>query len=514
MRQREPGLAGFERRTNMKCIAILLLILTTIFITTHAQTVTQESYAKARPVLDRAIAAYGGLKELRAIENITFRVEGDSVHRNQSRRTFMSERTPYKAAFIIDAKNTRYRQTQDGHYPGGFHWVNGFAINKSEGVTWDNIRGTMNPIPNIPIANFTQRLRMFPHFVILNANERSSRLRYLGNTTFDGRAHAVLSYANESGLEISLYIDDKTNLLSKHEILGTDAFSGDVVLETIFTGYRSEGGRMVPIGRLDRRGGEPTLEVKILDVEFNAPLTDENFKLAAGMKVPTPAPAAQPSTKLSENVYTINAGGYNVLAVGFKDHVFVMEAPNGDNTSRQAIAEIKKVFPGKPIKYIAVTHHHDDHAGGIRTYIAEGATVLSLPGEKTFWEKVATSKFTIDPDALTQNPQPLKIELIEKGRRVLTDGTTTVELIDIGPGGHTDEMLVAYFPNEKFVFQGDLLNRPANNDPATINDTTVHFAKWLDEKKLDVTRVVGVHGPPSTIDELRQGVAEKLKSNN
>ena len=31
-------------------------------------------------------------------------------------------------------------------------------------------------------------------------------------------------------------------------------------------------------------------------------------------------------------------------------------------------------------------------------------------------------------------------------------------------------------PNEKFIFQGDLLNRPANNDRAT-NDTTVHFAK-------------------------------------
>jgi hypothetical protein len=32
--------------------------------------------------------------------------------------------------------------------------------------------------------------------------------------------------------------------------------------------------------------------------------------------------------------------------------------------------------------------------------------------------------------------------------------------------------------------------------------------------KLDVVRVIAVHGPPSTRDELRQGVAEKTKGMN
>ncbi len=493
----------------MRFFVILAGLFVTSIISVTAQNLTHDSYTRARPILDRAVRALGGLKELRAIENVTFSVEGETVHRNQSKRTFIAERTPYKASFIIDVKNLRYRQQQDGWYPGGFHWVNGFAINRAEGVTWNSIRGTMNPILNVPPANFRGRLRMFPHFVILNAVERASRLRYLGNTIFDGRAHDVLSYANEDGLEISLYIDDKTGLLSKLETLGTDPFSGDVVNETIFTAYRSEGGRMVPVGRHERRGGEPLAELRFVDVAFNAPLSDTNFKLPDGMRVATAAPAAQPSTKYSDSVYTVNASGYNVLVIGFKDYVFVMEAPNGDNTSRQAILEIKKLFPGKPIRYVAVTHHHDDHAGGIRTYLAEGSIMIGLPGEKTFFEKVSKSVFTIDPDSLTQNPQPLKWESIAGGKRVLTDGATTVELIDIGPGGHTDEMLVAYLPNEKLIFQGDLLNRPDNNDLATINDTTVHFARWLESAKLPVDRVIGVHGPPSTIEELRKGVADR-----
>lgn len=497
------------KKTIGLCVGLLIgqMVIT-------AQNLTQESYAKARALLDRSVAAYGGLKELRAIENVTLKIDGDTVHRNQSKKTFASDRTPFKAEYIIDVKNTRYRQQQDGHYPGGFDWVNGFAINKAEGVTWDSLRGTFNVIPNVPPANFRGRLRTMPQFIILNAVDRSSRLRYLGTANFDGRPHSVLSYSNEDGLELSLYIDDKTNLLSKYEYMVTDPFTGDTVMEAAFTGYKQEGNRWVPGGRVERRGGDLINDLKYRDVAFNASLTDENFKLPAGLKQATQAPQAQPSTKYTENIYTVNAGGYNVLAVAFKDHVFVMEAPNGDNTSRQAIAEIKKIFPGKPIRYVAVTHHHDDHAGGIRTYIAEGATLIGLPGEKTFFEKVVASKFTIDPDSLTLNPQPLKFETIKEGKRVLTDGTTTVELIDIGPGGHTDEMLVAYFPNEKMIFQGDLLNRPANNDPATINATTVHFAAWLDRSGLAVDRVIGVHGPPSTRDELRQGVeAKKVAAN-
>ena len=498
----------------MKTIILISLIVATSCLSTLGQSITMDSYNRARPILERAVAAYGGLKDLRAIENVTFRVEGETVHRNQSRRTFTSDRTPFKASYIIDPKNTRYRQSQDGWYPGGFHWVNGFAIQRTEGVTWDSLRGTMNPIPNVPAPNFRGRLRLFPHFVILNAVERSSRLRYLGSAQFDSRPHSVLSYANEDGLETSLYIDDRTNLLSKFETLQTDVFSGDIVVETVFTGYKQENGRIVPTGRTDRRGGDVMNDIRILDVVFNAPLSDESFKVPGEMKTSAPAPAPQPSTKYTDNIYTVNASGYNVLVVGFKDYVFVMEAPNGDATSRQAMAEIKKLFPNKPIRYVAVTHHHDDHAGGIRTYIAEGATLLGLPGERTFFEKVAKSVFTIDPDALSLNPQPLKFESIDRGRRVLTDGTTTVELLDIGPGPHAEEMLVAYLPAEKLVFQGDLLNRPANNDPATINDTTVHFAGWLDDKKLDVDRIIGVHGPPSTREELRQGVAGKAKQGN
>ena len=487
----------------------LFLVLSLFALSVNAQTnLTRDSYAKAREVLDRAVNAYGGLTKLRTIENFHLVAVGDTVHRNQSHKPFTSDRTPYRTDVKVDLKNSRVLTKTEGGYPGGFSYHNGLLIDKTDAVSFDHARKTSVARPNIPAAALRFRYRWIPQYWVLNAVDRSSRLRYLAKTQFDGRPHHAVSYSNEDGAENTLYFDERTGLLSKFEGMITDVYFGDSVAEMIYPGYREENGFQVPTGRITKTNGELTEELRFEQLTFNNAFPSDAFKAPQGYTAVT-VPAPDPVTKYADNIYTVNAGGYNVLAVGFKDHVFVMESPGDDRASNQALDQVKKLFPGKPIKYLAVTHHHDDHAGGIRRYIAEGATLLALPGERAFFEKVAKSRFTIDPDFLTLNPKPLTIDVIKEGRRVLTDGTTTVELIDIGPGGHTDEMLVAYLPAQKLVFQGDLLNRPANGAPATINDTTVHFANWLENSKLAVDRVIGVHGPPSTLEELRKGVADK-----
>lgn len=492
--------------------AIYLFVLVLFFVQVNfSQNITKQSYEKAREVLDKAVAAYGGLENLRGIQNFTLKAVGETVQRNQSRKTFSADRTPYQIDVTVDMKNNRFVQIVKGGYPGGFSYHNGFAVDKTDGLTFDLVRNTFVVRPNIQAAAIRFRQRWIPQYWVLNAVERASRLRYAGKTEFDRRPHHAVSYANEDGAENTLYFDEKTGLLSKFEGLGSDRFFGDSVFEMIYPAYRTENGQPIPTGRISKINDELTEELRFEQLAFNTSLTDDKFKVPGGMKEVT-FPAPQPFNKISETVYTVNAGGYNVLAVGFKDYVFVMEAPGGDQISRQAIEQIKKIFPDKPIRYIAVTHHHDDHAGGLRTYIAEGATVIAAPGEKTFFERIVKSKFTIEPDPLALNPKELKIETIQNGRRVLTDGTTTVEILDIGAGPHAEEMLVAYLPNEKMIFQGDLLNRPPNGDFPIANDTTVHFAKWIETKKLAVEKIIPVHGPVTTIDELRTAVAEKEKA--
>ena len=489
-----------------KSFAVVITVLIAV-TSAVAQSLTIDSFNKAKAVLDRSVAAYGGREGLNSINNVSIRVAGESVHRNQSRRPGDRDRTPYNGEVVIDLKNSRAMQTQKGHYPGGFNWHNGLVVDAGNRTSFDLIRKTSNPPGPITPAVFRGNIRWLPQIVLLNVLERGETLRYLGKADYDKRPHEVVDFVASDGVRLALYIDQETGLLSKFETFITDRFSGDAALEQRFTGQRKVGNYIVPARRVTVLHGDILNDFGFAEVTFNAELRPEVFKVPEGMRAVT-FPTPTPVTKHAEKIHTVSAGGYNVLFVEFNDHIFVMEAPGNERISQQAIEQIKKTIPNKPIKYVAVTHHHDDHAGGIRTYMAEGATLIITPGEQEFFKKVSAVRFNADPDSLTRSPREPKFEPIQNGKRVLTDGTTTVEIYDIGSGPHAEGMLVAYFPAHKLIYQGDLLNRPGNGDPAIANDTSAHFLEWLDAKKLAVDATIPVHGPLTTIDEFRKAVGE------
>ncbi|HEV2881948.1 MAG TPA: MBL fold metallo-hydrolase [Pyrinomonadaceae bacterium] len=478
---------------------------------TRELTTSEQSYREARRVLDAGLAAYGGLDALRTIENFTIRHEGHTVHRHQSRRTDPPyERTPLSGTLIVDARRGRFYHDNKGSYPGGFNWHWGLMTNGKDSARVTFLERRINSTQAIPPQVLRGRLRWLPHNLLISAHERSVQLRSLGRANFEKRPHDVLTYSTEEGVQLTIYLDARTHLVSKFELLTGDPYFGDSVQEIIFPAYRAVGQFQVPTARVTRLMGEVVEEIPFVEVAFNKTYGDEQFKAPAGFAAPpTAAPIETPPVnRLAENVYMIRGGGYNVLAVGFKDHVMVVETPGGDQTSREVIARVKELMPGKPIKYAAVTHHHDDHAGGVRTYIAEGATIITTPGLRSFFERVAAARnFTFNPDTLTRSPRPLSLETLQNGKRVFTDGEQTVELYDIGSGPHMDEMIVAYLPKEKIIFQGDLLNRPEDGHIAPGNATTAHFADWLKKSGLAVERIVGVHGPVSSLDDLHKSVA-------
>jgi len=468
-----------------------------------AQSPTYDSYLRAQAAIDRAVMFYGGAQALRDLKTVRIEAEGDTVQRNQSRKPFTFDRTPYKIDLAIDVEKTNAVQTIEGGYPGGFRYASGFAIVGTEGRSWDIVRKTRRILTNVPSAAVRQRFRYFPHLIIRDAMRRSPGARHLVIARAEGVDCDVVSYVNEDNANLSLFIDAKSGKLVKVEVLTSDPFAGDSVLETVFTGTGP-----IPAGRITRVGGGTTEELRYAKYELNQGIPDSAFVMPAEYAEFRAAPQTDPVQKLGDGIFTVTAGGYNVLFVEFSDHLFVMEAPGGDSVSRQAIAAIKRTIPGKPIRYIAVTHHHDDHAGGLRTYVAEGATVLALRNERPFFEKIVKSRFVLNPDTLSRTPQPLRIETITNGKRVLTDGKRIVELYDIGVGPHAEQMLVAYIPTLKAVYQGDLLNRPSNGDHPIANDTSAHFLKWIESSGLAVDKIIPVHGTLTTMEEFRKAVAD------
>src|SRR5260370_35023188 len=105
-------------------------------------------------------------------------------------------------------------------------------------------------------------------------------------------------------------------------------------------------------------------------------------------------------------------------AVGFQALTAVVEAPSSGARTNAVFAELEKPIPNKPIRYLVVTHHHFDHSGGIRTYAAEGATVITDDHNKDYFQKVVLGPQSraIEPDRLSPSafsppgPCPLTLE--------------------------------------------------------------------------------------------------------
>jgi Metallo-beta-lactamase superfamily len=113
--------------------------------------------------------------------------------------------------------------------------------------------------------------------------------------------------------------------------------------------------------------------------------------------------------KLGDDVYWVRAP-YNSFFMVFNDYVLVVEAPLNDLLSQQTIADIKKVAPGKPIRYLVVTHAHHDHIGGVRGFVAEGATIVTALGVRSEIERLVAEPHSLNPDSLSLHPASLTIE--------------------------------------------------------------------------------------------------------
>ena len=220
-------------------------------------------------------------------------------------------------------------------------------------------------------------------------------------------------------------------------------------------------------------------------------------------------------------MWLIGGGTHNSVAVEFRDFVAVIEAPLNEARSLAVIAEVEKLVPSKPIQYLVNTHHHFDHSGGLRTYVALGTTIVTHPANREFYEKVMFSAAprTLQPDRLATlypyfsiDREP-RVETVMRigdmrntgyNKYVLSDGVRTMDLYPVHGLAHANTMLIAYLPKEKILVNADLYSPPAPGaqTPAQPTASMLAFQQNIQRLKLDVLQHVPIHGRPGAMDEF------------
>ena len=288
------------------------------------------------------------------------------------------------------------------------------------------------------------------------------------------------------------------NLVARVETRLEHPIFGDMRVEIAYQNYRDFNGVMSPTRIAERRMGMEMFVAAIASVVANPQNLTALMTAAppggtpAGAP-PAPTPAAPPaaaSEKLADGVYRIT-GGYVSLAVEFKDYVVVVEGGQNEARGLAVIAETKRLFPTKRIRYVVNTHPHFDHAGGLPPFVAEGATILEHDNSRYFLEAALSEPRTLVGDVLAKSKKKPKVEgVIDK--MVLQDEMRTLELHAVKDLDHSDAMLIAFLPKEKILFTADF-NIPAPGQPVSPSIPTL--VANLERLNLDFDRYVTVHPP-------------------
>ncbi len=340
-----------------------------------------------------------------------------------------------------------------------------------------------------------------------------------GGLSQGGRMVTVVSFTALGKYRVNGTINDE-NLI---EIVSTwipNSVYGEMLFEMRYTQYEEFDGIMFPTV-LHEHQGDPvlnpahnSLEIRVSDVRINPSVppivVPEEIRNA-----PPPVVTNVESQELADGVWRIAGGSHHSVLVEFNDFVTVVEAPLNEARSLAVIEEVGRLVPGKPIRYLVNTHHHFDHSGGLRTYLAQGATIVTHQGNRDYYEDVAfhPGSRSLAPDRLatfypmfTASRRPAPIESVNQ-KYVLSDGDRTLDIYSVQENAHTQTMVIVYLPEEKIVINADMYNpgRPVQSFRLPNMRT---LGANIERLKLDVERHVGIHGHISTHEEFLGAIAE------
>lgn len=511
------------------------------------------AYHRGLAAVERAIEALGGEAALDAAQDLSLTAEGtiDPAADFQGLHPDRPNPLPFEEHLVLDEPNDRTGFEHDfTRQDGNEEHIRFVYQHEDESIFTHLTDGFAYWGVDPDSADRRRRLeRMVPHELLREARRQIASLRHEGRDTLDGRTVDRVSFVLEgadAGIPVDLWIDGETGLLRGFEYVAATQMLGDTAVRWIYGDYRDvEGLGPYPSGYRLSLGGRTYKDMFYTDVKTGSAASSALFRTPEGITPPQPPkrppegqgaaveaetaqePADFPMEEAAPGVWIVRVRpGFHVMFVEMADFVIAVDAPSGyrepqivpmadwavgstpSSISRAYLEQMRRTVPDKPIRYVAITHPHGDHAGGLRAFVAEGVTIVTTEEGRAAYERTAKRPHTLAPDRQSEVGAEPKIEVFS-GRRSLTDGTRTVELLEVTPNPHAEGAYVVYLPQEKVLFTHDFIQplRSLDAFPSKSHRPIMEFfVDWLDAQDLDVEKIYGAHGAggPATAVHLKK----------
>jgi glyoxylase-like metal-dependent hydrolase (beta-lactamase superfamily II) len=371
----------------------------------------------------------------------------------------------------------------------------------------------------------TQReLRRGSPVLLLEMLRHPERVTAAADATVGGVTHPVVDY-RVGDLTLTVMFDPATGLPARLRTLDYDNIWGDVTYDLVLADWQTLEGVRIARTRTYELNARRVAEIKLTDATLNPPVAADRLAIPSAFATGTPKPATGPAlpyqwvirrqfigtyldsdapgydtrataglrlNELAPGVHHVVGGSHHSLLVEMRDHLIVFDAPVGDGQSNWVLGAARARFPGKPVRYLVLTHHHMDHAGGLRAYVAQGATLVVGKGNGAHFRRVLEAPFTRNPDLTARDLARTPIVEVAE-RYVISDGQREVHAYRID-NPHADGLLIGYVPEARLGFATDLWSPGAAPLPDKLNPNLAALVAGVKKVGIAPMRFAGGHG--------------------
>jgi glyoxylase-like metal-dependent hydrolase (beta-lactamase superfamily II) len=448
--------------------------------------------ADPRSYVARAVAAMGGDSALRALRAVTveyyaaqFALGQEETPRSPARASGVSARV------TTDYAGRRRVSTFETRVPAG-------TVTRSRRVTAGGI-GMLDTQGRLAADNVgtvtgeETAMRRAPERLLLAALDQPAALTALRPRQWRGEVMDGVRYAAGPDT-MDLWFDRPTGRLTVSERVNDDPILGDRRTATWFTRWQVTDRVWFPRQVDTEVNGRLQVDAIVTAVTVNPETPDSLFVIpdsiasAAPRSGSAPAPVSVTLQSLAEGVWRAEGGTHHSLVVVQGERLVVVEAPQTAARFGAVLDTLRARFPRAPVAAVVNTHHHWDHAGGVRAALAAGLPVVTHARNADFVREIGTARKTVTPDAQSRTPRPVVVRSVIDSLPIGSgDGRVVVYTL---PTAHAEGMLVAYVPAAKLLFTSDVLSPGATLAPAGSRE----LVAFVRARGLDVGRVAGGHG--------------------